>query len=102
MPCEALIVNHSRDCACNVELLWYADAAYSRRNRLGGINLIARHALEGYLTNAQRQEHPDWNAEVNGKHSSRANRTGAVKVISSPLFGANAGLFTSRRRKQPS
>ncbi|MHB0935615.1 MAG: DUF4838 domain-containing protein [Armatimonadota bacterium] len=47
--------------------IWYADEAFKRRNRLGGFPYTAGHALEGYITKAQLEGHPDWNAEINGK-----------------------------------
>jgi hypothetical protein len=56
--------------------IWYADEAFKRRTRMGGLNVSAGHALEvhsgdqyGYLTKKQLEEHPDWNAEINGKRS---------------------------------
>ena len=47
--------------------IWYADEAFKRRNRLGGFPYTAGHALEGYISKAQMEQHPDWNAEINGK-----------------------------------
>lgn len=47
--------------------IWYADEAYRRRNRHGGLLLSAGHALEGYVSKEQRQQHPEWVAEVGGK-----------------------------------
>jgi hypothetical protein len=47
--------------------IWYADEAYRRRNRHGGLLLSAGHALEGYVTKEQRLAHPEWIAEVGGK-----------------------------------
>lgn len=47
--------------------IWYADANFLRRNRLGGIYLHAGHALESYITEKQREEHPEWKAIVGGK-----------------------------------
>jgi len=56
--------------------VWYADDAFKRRNRQGGLNLEAGHALEvhsgnqyGYLTKQQLEANPEWNAEMNGKRS---------------------------------
>ena len=40
--------------------IWYADNDYGRRNRMGGVLLNAGHALEGYITQEQRKEHPEW------------------------------------------
>lgn len=47
--------------------IWYADEAYKRRNRHGGLLLSAGHALEHYVTKEQRLQHPEWQAEINGK-----------------------------------
>ena len=57
-------------------LIWYADEAFKRRNRQGGLSLSAGHALEvhsgdqyGYLTKQQLEANPDWNAMIGGKRS---------------------------------
>jgi len=47
--------------------IWYADDAYRRRNRLGGLCLASGDALENYITAEQRKEHPEWRATVDGK-----------------------------------
>ena len=47
--------------------IWYADEAYKRRNRLGGLLLSAGHALEMYVSKEDRDKHPDWRAEIGGK-----------------------------------
>ena len=47
--------------------IWYADEAYQRRNRCGGTIIHAGHALEGYVTEAQREEHPEWRGVSGGK-----------------------------------
>jgi len=54
----------------------YADDAFKRRNRQGGLVLAAGHALEvhsgdkyGYLTRQQLEANLEWNAELNGKRS---------------------------------
>lgn len=51
--------------------IWYADDAFKRRNRLGGLTLSAGHALEisGYISKEQLTAHPDWNAEIDGKRT---------------------------------
>lgn len=38
--------------------IWYADEAYKRRNRMGGLLLSAGHALEFYFTKEDREQHP--------------------------------------------
>lgn len=47
--------------------VWFADDAYRRRNRHGGLLLSAGHALEMYITKQERQQHPEWKAEIGGK-----------------------------------
>lgn len=47
--------------------LWYADDAYRRRNRFGGLLLSAGHALEMYVSKEDREKHPQWRATVDGK-----------------------------------
>jgi hypothetical protein len=47
--------------------LWYADSAYCRRNRIGGLYLASGDALENYITAEQRKAHPEWRATVDGK-----------------------------------
>lgn len=47
--------------------IWYGDADFTRRNRMGGFKLEAQHALEHYITKKQRAEHPEWAAVINGK-----------------------------------
>ena len=47
--------------------IWYGDDAFKRRNRLGGFKVSAGHALEGYISVKQREEHPEWRATIDGK-----------------------------------
>ncbi len=47
--------------------IWYADVPFLRRNRQGGLQLRAHHALEGYITREQREENPEWRAVINGQ-----------------------------------
>ncbi len=47
--------------------IWHSDPVYSRRNRAGGLPIAAGHALEGYVTKEQLENHPDWNAEIGGE-----------------------------------
>ena len=49
----------------------YADDAFRRRNRMGGFHIRAEHALEGYITEEQRQQHPEWRAIVDGQPHKR-------------------------------
>jgi hypothetical protein len=47
--------------------IWYCDNDFARRNRLGGMELAAGHALEFIITKEMRQTHPEIRAIVNGK-----------------------------------
>lgn len=47
--------------------VWYADDAYRRRNRHGGLLLSAGHALEMYISKDERTKHPAWVGVVGGK-----------------------------------
>lgn len=47
--------------------IWYADEAYKRRNRCGGLLINAGHALEGYISQELREEHPEWRGISGGK-----------------------------------
>ncbi len=47
--------------------IWYADADFKRRNRLSGFPYTASHALEGYIAKEQLAQHPEWQAQRNGK-----------------------------------
>jgi len=61
--------------------LWYTDNDYARRNRLGGMELSAGHALEYIITKEMRQEHPEIRAMVGGKpHEQRIKWTHPLVV----------------------
>lgn len=47
--------------------IWYCDNDFARRNRLGGMELAAGHALEFIISKEMRQSNPDIRAIVNGK-----------------------------------
>ena len=48
--------------------VWYADDAWKRRNRQGGLHIEAGHALElVYVTEEDRTTHPEWVATVGGR-----------------------------------
>jgi hypothetical protein len=53
--------------------IWYPDPAsdFARRNRLTPMKIKAEHALEFYITQEQRQQHPEWRAIVDGKPSAK-------------------------------
>jgi len=68
--------------------IWYADDAYRRRNRLGGLPLATHHALEGYLTMEDRKQHPDYRAEYSGKPLPRRlkwSNPGVVRAIAEKI-----------------
>src|SRR5262249_59933147 len=74
--------------------VWYADDAYKRRNRHGGLLLAAGHALEFYVTKEERQQHPEWGGQVGGKpHPSRLQWSNAARA------GALADELLDRRAK---
>ncbi len=47
--------------------VWYADNAYMRRNRLGGMRLAAGHTIEHTFPNELREKHPEVKAVINGQ-----------------------------------
>ncbi|HEV7405529.1 MAG TPA: DUF4838 domain-containing protein [Chthoniobacteraceae bacterium] len=49
--------------------IWYGDEAFKRRTRCGGSPIAAGHALEHYVTEKQRAEHPEWRAIIKGQPS---------------------------------
>lgn len=52
----------------NFRGVWYADADFGRRNRLGGMLILAGHALElSYLPKDFRKEHPEVKAIIKGQ-----------------------------------
>ncbi len=72
---------------------WYADEAYRRRNRHGGLLLSAGHALEFYVTKEDRQQHPDWVAEIGSKpHASRLkwSNAGLADALAAKLLDLHA------------
>ena len=71
--------------------IWYADEAYRRRNRHGGLQLNAGHALETYISAEDRTKHPEWRAEIKGQpHAVR------LKLSSKGLPDAIAGTILAR------
>lgn len=76
--------------------LWYCDNDFVRRNRLGGMELSAGHALEMTVPKELRQTHPDIRAMVNGKpHKHRVKWT-------HPLVAQSlADTFLQRLSKDP-
>ena len=47
--------------------LWYCDNDFARRNRLGGMELSAGHALEYAVPKELREQHPEIRAIIGGK-----------------------------------
>lgn len=57
------------------------DAAYLRRNRLGGMPSICGFgSLEGYVSAQQREQHPQWRAVIGGQPASRRLKCGNPEV----------------------
>lgn len=46
--------------------IWGTAYAYQRRNRLGGLQVNASHALEGYIPKEELDAHPEWKALIDG------------------------------------
>ena len=81
--------------------IWYADAAFKRRNRLGGFQYSAGHALESYVTNAQLEQHPDWQAVIDGKRGLHQGEVGHFLCLSNPeVSAAVADTIIARLDKQ--
>ncbi|HUT00957.1 MAG TPA: DUF4838 domain-containing protein, partial [Phycisphaerae bacterium] len=78
--------------------IWYADDAYRRRNRMGGLQLAAGHALElGYLTKDDLAKHPQWRAtDAAGKLV-----PGRYKWSNRDLAGAIADKIIARHAANP-
>ncbi len=76
--------------------IWLADDAYRRRNRLGGILLQTGHALEAYLTKADREAHPEYRATISGVPSEKR-----LKWSSPAVASAIAGKIVERLNKVP-
>lgn len=51
--------------------MWYCDNDFGRRNRMGGMELSAGHALEGTVPKTLREEHPEIRAIIGGKPHAR-------------------------------
>lgn len=78
----------------------YGDDAFKRRNRLGGFPYSAGHALEGYLTKEQLEQHPDWQAEIGGKRGLYKNEVGYRVCWANPeVAAAVADALVARLQK---
>lgn len=76
--------------------IWYADDAYRRRNRMGGLLLSAGHALEMYFSKEDREQHPEWKAEIGGKADPHR-----LRWSSASLAGALADKILALYAKDP-
>lgn len=47
--------------------LWYCDNDFARRNRMGGMELLANHALEFMVPKEFREQHPEIRAMIKGQ-----------------------------------
>ena len=69
--------------------VWYCDNDYARRNRLGGMELSAGHALEFTVPKELRQQHPEIRAIIGGKphdHFVKWTHPLVAKAISDALL----------------
>lgn len=66
-PIELRLQDEQRAPSTIYRSVWFADDAWKRRNREGGLKLEAGHALETYLTDEERAQHPEWTATIQGK-----------------------------------
>jgi hypothetical protein len=69
--------------------IWYGDEDFRRRNRQGGVKLENRHALEFFISDEQREQHPDWRAMVGGKphfHSLKWTHPEVQKAIAESIM----------------
>lgn len=69
--------------------VWYADGAYRRRNRHGGLLLNAGHALEMYVSPEQRKQHPEWRATLDGvpqPHRLKWSSVGVANAIADEIL----------------
>jgi hypothetical protein len=76
--------------------VWYADDAYKRRNRMGGLPLAAGHALEFYVSKKDRARHPEWRAVIGGKPDPKR-----LKWSSPTLATFLADQILARHAKDP-
>jgi hypothetical protein len=76
--------------------VWYADEAWKRRNRQGGLKIEAGHALElDYVSKEDRATHPEWVATIGGRpHPSRLR-------WSSPTLARHVADKILERRRGP-
>jgi hypothetical protein len=72
--------------------IWYADEAYKRRNRCGGFLINAGHALEGYVSEDLRKQHPEWRAISDGKPQARRLKWSLPGVAEALADGIIASL----------
>ena len=96
VPALKTIVLKDRDASLTPGTLyrgiWYADEDYKRRNRCGGLLLSAGHALEFYLTKEDREQHPEFRAEIGGKPDTvrlRWSHPGVAQAIADKIIDTN-------------
>ena len=69
--------------------IWYGDEDFKRRNRMGGQEISATHALEFYISKEQREAHPEWRAIIGGKpHAVRLkwSNTGVQQAVADAVI----------------
>lgn len=76
--------------------MWYADEDFCRRNRFGGLMIVAGHALEFYMPKDLLAKHPEWVGTYDGKPS-----THRLKWSAPGLADALADLIMAVVEKSP-
>ncbi len=76
--------------------IWYCDNDFARRNRMGGMELSAGHALEGTVPKKLRDDHPEIRAIIGGKPHPRK-----VKWTHPLVAKSIADEFLARLEKDP-
>lgn len=74
--------------------IWYADDAFKRRNRMGGLLLSAGHSLEisNHITKEQFAAHPDWQGLVDGKRTTHRFCWASMEAADAVADSIVAGL----------
>lgn len=76
--------------------IWYCDNDFARRNRMGGMELSAGHALEMTVPKELRKKHPEIKAIIKGKVDAHK-----VKWTHPLVADAIADEFLARLKKDP-
>ena len=74
--------------------MWNGGLDFLRRNRMNGTRVNGAHALEGYITAAQRAAHPEWCLQIDGKphpYALRWTRQDVADAIADNILGQLKG-----------